>query len=347
MNPVRALPALLLASWAFCQTQPTPPPTSGGQTTPQPIPAQNFPATTSGHEHRSAFDCGAMAGLAPPPARAVGGRVLVAGQPPANPVPVAVECIGTGKIPRFSVIAVTDNRGRYSQAIDSIAPLTPGETGFARFRGCLVSLRLPGFQPFAADLEKLAGNGSASSNTIELRKISDRGQGTTISATGYQAPKRAWNEYARSLESLSAMKPAEARKHLESAVAEYPGYAAAWFALGEIFGGGGDREASRKAYIAAARADAAYIMPRIRLGWMAAEDRDWPAAAQLAGEVLELAPEQFPDIYFLRATAEFNLGDLGKAEQFATAGLSAKGDPEPQLERLLGAIVKRTGQLSR
>ena len=342
---MKLLVAFFLAFSAFCQTQTPPAPATPATPT---TPAQQTISTTSSVPPRdsgtNAFDRASYA-TAPPVVHALSGKVLIAGQPPANPIPVAVECAGASKTPRYSAIALTDKKGRFQAPVDAIAPQTPGESGAARLRGCSVRIRVIGFEPYNQDLARLIATGGAG-RLIELKKVAGRGDGTTISATGFRASKRAWDEYGKALTALAAARPDEAARRLEAAVESYPDYAAAWFVLGEIRDGGGAREAARKAYQRAAAADAQYVTPRIRLARMAAEDRDWAEASRLAAEAIALAPGQFPEAYLLRATAEFNRGDYSNAEHFATVGLSAKGDPEPQLDALLEKITERAGRLA-
>ena len=223
--------------------------------------------------------------------------------------------------------------------LDDIPPLTPGESGKARYNGCVIEVRVPGYDSQRINLVDIANVRGRDRVRIELRRTVDQGAGNTISPTGYQAPRKAREEYARGLEALRRADPQECAAHMERALEQFAGYAAAQFALGEVRAGMGERAAARKAYEAAAAADASYVMPRIRLGRIAAEDTDWNAVVRHSTAVMDLAPGQFPEAYLLRGTAEYRLGNYAAAERFAREGLASKGDAEPQLSVLLAAVA--------
>lgn len=263
----------------------TPTPT----TTPQPTPTPSIlvhSGTSGGPSGRKVGEFGTMIPELP---RAIAGKVTVSGRPPANPIPVVIEC---GK--RYSDMAMTDDKGRYSLSVDAIPPVTPGDPAKARLKGCYLTVRHAGFQPHREDLSNLVTR--TGFGPIQLKPLLQNGRGNNISPTGFDAPKRAHSEYANGIKALAVGHPAESAKYMESAIQIHPTYAAASFVLGEVRFQMGDREAARKAYEQAVASDPDFVLPRIRLAWMAVEDRDWKQAELQAKTVLDLAPGQDPQM---------------------------------------------------
>jgi tetratricopeptide (TPR) repeat protein len=227
--------------------------------------------------------------MIPDAPRGISGKVLVSGRPPANPIPVVIDC---GK--RHTDMALTDEKGRYSLSLDAIPKATPGDSARERLKGCYLTLRHAGFEPHREDLSNYATR--TSFDPIRLKPLLPQSKGSNISSTGFEAPKQAHAEYAKGIQALANGRLAESAKHMEAAILSYTKYAAAYFVLGEVRSQMGDREAGRKAYEQAVTADPDFVLPRIRLAWIAVEDKDWKQAQLQAKTVMDLAPGQDPQM---------------------------------------------------
>jgi len=184
------------------------------------------------------------------------------------------------------------------------------------FVGCELRARLAGYRSSAVILTGGQTLGPIDVGTIVLHPVA-KVTGTTVSATGMQAPKDAKKAMARAEEAVQKQKFDEAEKNLAAAVAAFPRYATAWFALGRLYRQKNRSEDARQAFSKALEADGNYVNPYIELARLSAVERKWQEVADLTDRALALDPLDFPEGFYLNALANYSLGKPDAAERSA------------------------------
>jgi len=213
--------------------------------------------------------------------------------------------------------------------------------------GCELQASLPGFR---SDAVPLYGYGPYETDidlgTIVLRPRGEV-QGSTVSITTEEAPKKARKAYENGLKRAGNGKLDEAETLLRQAVEEYPGYAVAWQALGEVLEAQQRPAEAREAYEKAVEADGSYISPHLLIALLAARENNWQEMEAAAGQVIELDPYDFPEAYYFQSVARVNLNDLAGAESSAREAIE-RGAQEryPQVESVLGLVLSGQGKFA-
>ncbi len=160
------------------------------------------------------------------------------------------------------------------------------------------------------------------------------------SATTAQAPEEARNAFGSGLKALRKDWPdfQRAQSRFERAVEAYPGFAAAWHALGETRWELGNEGGAMQAFIRSVNADAAFLPPYQRLIRIEMTDQNWEEVEWLTERYLALSPEA-PMILYMSAAAAANLGNLDLAEERVSA-LAALGEMDrwPKSHAVLGLV---------
>jgi tetratricopeptide (TPR) repeat protein len=180
------------------------------------------------------------------------------------------------------------------------APRGPGFGSSSSIRdrdlfGCELRASLPGYRSDSVTLANIHYMDNPDLGTIILHPIA-KVDGLTVSATTALAPKDARKAYEKGLEAAGKKNPDEAQKNFEKAVALYPKYAAAWFALGQI---NEQREHAEQALRARSidRRGFQFVPPYGRIS-------SWNLRNQMAGaggyddHVLQLNPYDYPSAYY-------------------------------------------------
>ncbi|MCC6858369.1 MAG: tetratricopeptide repeat protein [Bryobacterales bacterium] len=237
--------------------------------------------------------------------------------------------------------ATVDSEGRFSFQLSTDS--LNYRTGMQALDTCLVRAVLGGYRSTAASLASRIDPRLADTNvnlgTLVLRPEAQP-PGALVSARSLAAPKPARQAYERALKAIGQRRWDEARKQLETATREYPDYAEAWYSVGVLSEQRGDLPAAREAYTRAGGADPQSVQPYLRLGELAARQRDWKEAAGAARIGIGRDPVHWPALHVLHAVASFNLGDLEGAEQSARA--AARLDPGhkfPKAVHILGLVA--------
>ncbi|MCP5111303.1 MAG: tetratricopeptide repeat protein, partial [bacterium] len=180
----------------------------------------------------------------------VAGRVLLDdGMPPASPVRVELVCDG-------NVTAQTDanDSGRVTLA--------------ANGAGCTVRASLAGYRSHTARAE-------AASLVLHRE---GKYQGAAISVTWLAAPETARSAFHIAIREMRRGADgdfAKAVAALESAVEEYPDYAAAWYELGSLHLAAGHKPAAQEALSKAITADPWFISPYEPLLLITLAEQKW------------------------------------------------------------------------
>jgi tetratricopeptide (TPR) repeat protein len=136
----------------------------------------------------------------------------------------------------------------------------------------------------------------------------------TVNAATLQIPDKAKGEYGKACFDLSHGKLGHAEGHLRKAVERYPQYAAAWVLLGQVLGASNRVTEARSACAQATTVDSGYTSAYLCLADVAAEQKQWKQALEMADRALALGPAQDVYGYFYTAIAQFHLGQLSEAE---------------------------------
>jgi tetratricopeptide (TPR) repeat protein len=175
--------------------------------------------------------------------------------------------------------------------------------------------------------------------TIFLQRGS-KAEGTTLSATSYQAPKDAKKAYEKGLEDIKKEKLDDAQKQLEKAVQIYPQYAIAWQKLGNLYDQQKQTASARKAYEQAITADPKYVPPYISIALIEASQENWKDVVTMTQRSIDLDPLSFPVAYYLNSLANYRLNNLEAAEKGArNAERYDQQHRMPQVHLLLGSIL--------
>ena len=266
----------------------------------------------------------------------ISGKVALSdGTAPSEPVKIERVCNGS---PRLE--ARTDRKGRFSFQLGQNlefqdasangqdgfgggfgAPRGPGFGSNASLRdnnlfGCELRATLPGYRSDPVSLANIHYLDNPDLGTIILHPIAHV-EGLTVSATTALAPKDARKAYEKGLEAAGKKNPDEAQKDFEKAVAVYPKYAAAWFALGQINEQRDHGEEARKAYDQSIAADSKFVPPYERLSFMALKESKWQELADTTDHMLQLNPYDYPSGYYLSSVANLQLQHLDVAEKNA------------------------------
>jgi tetratricopeptide (TPR) repeat protein len=186
----------------------------------------------------------------------------------------------------------------------------------AKMVGCDLRAQLPGYRSTIVRVKEVLQPGQNDLGTIVVYPL-ERVQGTTVSVTGLLASKDAKKSLERAKKAMEKKKLKEAEEHLKSAIQAYPKYGEAWYELGQLYKQQyRDREA-REAYMRAIKVDEMYVRPYIGLSWLSSLEQNWQEAAAFTGRALHLDPITFPEVHFLHALANLNLGNIDIAEKSA------------------------------
>ena len=206
-------------------------------------------------------------------------------------------------------------------------------------RGCELRISVAGYHPINRIIseQENAGMGRVEVGTIHLQRVAEA-EGSAISVTSLLVPDDARKEYDRGVKDMQSNKTKSARGHLEKAVEKYDRYAAAWYQLGRIHLGEGERQKAVESLERAIGIDAQYVPPYMDLAILQVQDQQWQAAVETTSKVLTL-DGSIGYANFLNAIGNFNLRQLDAAEQSAKAAEKWPHENMPQVHALLADIL--------
>ena len=203
---------------------------------------------------------------------------------------------------------------------------------------CSVTIRMKGYRTVQATLRNNA--------TIVLKRIGLH-EGSTVSATALNAPEPAKKAYGKGVEAMTDEKWAAAQKNFEKAVGIDPDYAPAWSDLGQVLKEQSKPDEARAAWEKAVQADPKYLKPYIQLTELDLEQKRPEDAIAIGGRAIALNPQEFPELYFYYAAANFNLKHYDEAERTVRRAIDLDSAHEvPRAEVLLGSVLIAKGDRS-
>ena len=210
----------------------------------------------------------------------------------------------------------------------------------AMVRGGEIRVRVGGFHPVSkliiGPLSMLTDVG-----TITLARLA-KVEGTAVSLTSLQAPKKARKELNKAAKLLKKSKMEEAVEHLQKAVEIYPQYAVAWNLLGDIYLRQDQPEKARQAFSESMKADPKYIRPYLGQAIIQMRSRQYGELIETTSTVLGLDPNLGPANYY-KAIGHYSLGQFGEAEKSVQAALQSPSGSPPIAHYMLGSLLARKG----
>jgi tetratricopeptide (TPR) repeat protein len=211
--------------------------------------------------------------------------------------------------------------------------------------GCELRASLPGFRSEVVNLSGRRFMDRPDIGTIILRRIANV-EGFTFSMTTALAPKDAKKSYEKGLDLMKKKKVEAALVEIEKATTTYPKYAIAWYDLGRIYEMQKRNDDAVRAFNASITADSKYVKPYINLAFLHAGKNEWEKTAEMSAKGVKLNPFEYPQLHFVNAVANLNLGKLDDAEKSARE--AAKLDPKgqmPRIDQVLGVILAQKNDL--
>jgi tetratricopeptide (TPR) repeat protein len=213
--------------------------------------------------------------------------------------------------------------------------------GLPTTTGCELRGILPGFQSTSVMIIVATGSvETVNLGTIVLLSVQE--QGSTVSTTSMNAPKGARRAYEKASAHLQKHKLTEAQVELEQAVKLYPRYAAAWARLGWLHEQQNRLDQAREAFSQAQVGDDKFVPAYVGLASVAIRQSKWTEAEQKSARATQLDGVDFPVAFYYNAVANFELGQLDKAEK--AARMAERLDMRhslPQVKLLLSAILAK------
>ena len=205
---------------------------------------------------------------------------------------------------------------------------------------CEISAEAPGFRSDTIRLDDHRALDNPDVGTIYLHRMGNV-EGTSISATSFNAPSEAKKAYEKGLQALQKGKTADAEKSFEKAVEVYPKFANAWLDLGRVRLKTQANAQARDAFLKAIEADSKLVGPQAELGMMAAREQNWKDTAQYLDAALKMDPIDFPQLWFVDAVANYNTQNVAAAEKSVREAVKvdALHNKNPQAHELLGVIL--------
>jgi len=329
--------AVLVSSCAFAQQKPpTTPPTPPAKPD---VPVPKRPSNPNKPNSPTSPDQQMDPGLAQD-VLVTGRLVMPDGMPPADMVPVSLNC---GLSAADITGSTSDLRGEFRLRLRASSGPNSDRLAMQNAMRCSVLVAIPGFEPIKKELMGMDLRGGGDVGMLVLRPLL-KAEATIVSLNGLKAPEPARQELIKAREDLAKEKLKSARSRLEKAVKIYPEYATAWFELGRLQARQGETERAATSYRQSAKTDPKYINPLVELALMAAVAQQWPEAEQHSESVLRMAPNGLPGVYLVHAIACFNQKKMDAAEKSARGGLDQdKSNQFPKLLNLLGDVLLLKG----
>ena len=210
--------------------------------------------------------------------------------------------------------------------------------------GCFLRAALPGYTSDSYDMSRIrVGDGTTNVGTLYLHPLS-RTSETVVSATSLSAPKDAQKFFRTGWGYVEKGQFAQAEAELRRAVTIYPKYADAWQELGGVLQFEKKHDEARTAFVQAKASDPAFSRPYLSLALLSAQESKWQDALDNAAALIQLDAKAYPQAYYYRAVAYYNLSNPDKA--FENARQAVELDTRhtiPLAEKLLGLIYSDRG----
>ena len=208
---------------------------------------------------------------------------------------------------------------------------------------CELHGEVPGY---SSEYVRLAGGpdaGIVQVGTITLQSVSPD-HTFSVSAISLAAPEKAKKSLQKGREQAKKGKWSAAANYFKRAIEAYPRYALAWVELGRMQVQENSFADAQQSFQQSVEQDNRFIDGYSGLAYLALQQHQWKQLADLTERVVEFLPDS-AQFWFLNAVANFNLGDIERAETSIGRGLRL--DPQhqiPDMEYLYGLILAHRHQ---
>ena len=261
------------------------------------------------------------------------------------PGPAVIERVCSGSVVREGY---TDAAGRFNfqighnmgmtqdAATDSAMVQKQPAAGTGAMRpqelaGCAIRAALAGYSSAQVELGDKLHELTVDVGTLFLRPR-EKTEGLTVSATSLSAPKPARKAVESGRKKVEKQSYEEAIADFHKAVDLDPGYAEAWFLLGDAQARLDDLDSAANSYRKAVAADERFVPPYMGLARIAAARMDWNDLAERSEKILALDPYSDALAYFYSGVAHYNLGRAEIAEPRALR--AERLDPQHRIPKI-------------
>jgi tetratricopeptide (TPR) repeat protein len=221
-----------------------------------------------------------------------------------------------------------------------------GGVGAPGVAQCQLRAAYPGYVSELVNLSTHNSLDDHSVGTIILHHLANV-RGTTISLTTALAPKSARKHFQKGYQLSQRGKLVEAGQKFKAATEDYPKFAVAWFALGQVQHHLNKSADAANSYLAAISADSRYVSPYDQLALLSAERGNWQDALKYSRESITLNPVEFPSSFWYNALANYNLKNDSEAEKSAQSLVKLDIRHHfPQAETMLAEFAENRGDLA-
>jgi outer membrane protein assembly factor BamD (BamD/ComL family) len=270
------------------------------------------------------------------------GRVASeAGNAPDGSAEVILECGGEIRAHGYSAqkgnFSLTINLDTSSGAIlapQHVAAIATGEWGTCELYGILA-----GYRSEHLRLSETPKSGMQDAGTIMLHPISPD-HSFAVSVTSLAAPEKAKQALEKGEQQARKGKWSAACDYFKKALAVYPRYALAWLELGRAQVRQNSFADAQQSFRQAVTQDSRLVAGYDELARLALQQHQWKDLADVTGRIVQFAPDATPQYWFFNSAANYNLGNIDKAQASVERGL--RMDPNhkiPQMEYLYGLIL--------
>lgn len=274
------------------------------------------------------------------------GNIQVEGEPlPWEPILVTVTCSG-------NVVYETqsDASGKFGIVPKSVPGATSVQPDSLRqmathYEGCVVQGVVAGFRSSTITITQHNLRDQPNLGTLTLFRQS-KDAATTVSSTSDSIPGKAMKAFEKARSEMLAGNGQNSERDLEKAVRFYPNFAEAWLQLGKLQEASTPEEA-RNSFTKALTADPKFVLPYEQLAALDAQTGNWTAVLNNTSHALDLYPEGTPQLWYLNAMANYQLGKVAPAEVSAQKSIAL--DPRHTVrntEQLLAVILAGKGDFT-
>jgi len=249
----------------------------------------------------------------------------------------------------------TDSKGGYSMSVsilqeglETVSPrVRAGTISSSEWATCGLYGDAPGFRSERVRMISESPHGIVNVAPIMLHPLAPAEPGVNgaiVDITSLTAPDKAKQAFNKGREQERKGKWAAACEYFKKAVSDYPRFAMAWLELGRAQIKQNSFADAQESLQQAVSQNPKSMDGYVELARLAAQQRNWKELADLTGRIVDSSPDYSPEFWFMNSAANYNLGDLTRAETSVQRGLRLDASHKlPQLEYLCGMIMARKG----
>ena len=206
----------------------------------------------------------------------------------------------------------------------------------------VMTVTAEGFFPVQLFLDLKDGAGPVELQIVMHRAPKTKATSPLPALTDTRAPKDARKEFQKGTHALQANRVDDARRDFEKAISEYPCYARALTGLASIQIAARDLESASANLHQAVRCDPGFPDACALLGKVLNNQKKFTESEEILKQGLRLSPDAW-ELYDQLATAHYNQGQYGKAQEEWLRVLALDPMPPAELHAKLAAVYLQGG----